>query len=70
LSYCFCRFSLQWVENKDVQNLFYFLNPALKIPKRKALGGRILNEESKALQNEMKQKLKADIIGVTLTFDG
>ena len=63
-------FSLQWVENKEVQELFYFLNPALKLPGRKSLGGRILDEESKALENEMMQELKNDPIGNTLSFDG
>ena len=58
------------MENKEVQELFYFLNPALKLPSRKTLGGRILNAESKDLQIEMVQKLKADSVGVTLTFDG
>jgi len=63
-------FSLQWVENKEVQELFYFLNPALKLPRRKSLGGRILDVESKILDNEMMQKLKNDPVGITLSFDG
>jgi hypothetical protein len=63
-------FSLRWVENKEVQELFQFLNPALKLPGRKTLGGRILDDESKALENEMIQKLKNDSVGITLSFDG
>ncbi|GES91435.1 ribonuclease H-like domain-containing protein [Rhizophagus clarus] len=63
------RFSLQWVENKEIQELFYFLNPALKLPGHKALEGRILDDESKILENEMTQKLKDDPIGITLSFD-
>ena len=58
------------MENKEVQELFHFLNPALKLPGRKALGGRILDDESKALENEMTQILKNDSVEVTLSFDG
>ena len=63
-------FSLRWVENKEVQDLFCFLNLALKLPACKTLGERILNDESKALENEMTQILKNDPVGVTLSFDG
>src|SRR5207237_531824 len=63
-------FSLRWVENKEVQELFYFLNPALKLPGRRVLGERVLDDESKALENEMTQVLKNDTVGVTLSFDG
>ena len=63
-------FSLHWVENKEIQELFYFLNSALKLLGRKALGGRILNNESKILENEMSQTLKDDPVGITLFFDG
>ncbi|GBC24452.2 ribonuclease H-like domain-containing protein [Rhizophagus irregularis DAOM 181602=DAOM 197198] len=63
-------FPLRWVENKEVQELFHFLNPALILPRRKTLGGRILNDESKILENEMTKKLMNDSVGVTLVFDG
>ncbi|GES82469.1 zinc finger BED domain-containing protein 1-like [Rhizophagus clarus] len=63
-------FSLQWVKNKEIQELFYFLNPALKLPGRKTLGGRILDDESKILENEITQKLKDDPVRITLSFDG
>ena len=46
------------VENKEVQELFHFLNPALKLLGHKALEGHVLNDESKALENEMTQTLK------------
>ncbi|CAG8582835.1 4007_t:CDS:2 [Ambispora gerdemannii] len=62
--------ALQWVDNKEVKELFSFINPTLKLPDRRVLGGQILNDESKALQVEMKQKLQNDSVGVTLTFDG
>src|SRR5215469_8578841 len=63
-------FSLRWVENKEIQELFYFLNPGLKLPGRRSLGGRILDDESKTLQIEVTKKLKEDSTGVTLAFDG
>lgn len=62
--------ALHWVDNKEVQELFHFLNPAIKLPGRQALGGRILNNEIKILKTEMEQKLKSDSVGVTLSFDG
>ncbi len=34
------------------------------------MGGRVLDDESKALENEMTQTLKNDSVGVTLSFDG
>jgi len=42
----------------------------LQLPGRKTLGGRILDNESKTLENEMIQNLKNDSVGVTLSFDG
>ena len=63
-------FPLRWVENKEIQELFHFLNPAIKLPGRRALGGRILNDESKTLEEEMTKKLINDSVGVTLAFDG
>ncbi|PKC68930.1 hypothetical protein RhiirA1_456662 [Rhizophagus irregularis] len=43
-----------------------FVAKPLAIP----LGGQILNNESKILENEMSQKLKDDPVGITLSFDG
>ncbi|CAB4398255.1 unnamed protein product [Rhizophagus irregularis] len=61
-------FPLRWVKNKKVQELFHFLNPALILPGCKTLGGRILNDESKILENEMTKKLMNDSVDVTLTL--
>jgi hypothetical protein len=58
------------VENKEVLELFHFINPALKLPGRKALGGTILKAEAQDLQTEMARKLRADSVGITLSFDG
>ena len=59
-------FPLRWVENKEIQGLFHFLNPAIKLPGRKTLGGRILNDESKTLEEEMTKQLKNDSVGVSV----
>ncbi|RGB26613.1 hypothetical protein C1646_770210 [Rhizophagus diaphanus] len=43
---------------------------ALILPGHKALEGRILNDESKILENEMTKKLMNNSVGVILAFDG
>jgi hypothetical protein len=40
------------------------------LPGRKALGGTILKAEAQDLQTEMARKLRADSVGITLSFDG
>jgi hypothetical protein len=58
------------VQNKEVRELFEFLNPTLKLPGRRTLGGRILNKEVKRLEDNMVIKLKNNSVGPTLAFDG
>ena len=48
--------SLQSVENKEVNELFSFINPTIKLPGWRALGGRILNNEVKSLQLQLENK--------------
>ncbi|CAG8715651.1 14910_t:CDS:2, partial [Cetraspora pellucida] len=60
---------LQWVQNKEVRELFHFLNPSLELPGCRALGGRILNCEIEELKINMEIKLKSDSVGPTLAFD-
>jgi hypothetical protein len=50
--------------------LFNFLNPFLKLPDRRVLGGDILKEAVAEADNAMEIALKEDPVGVTLTFDG
>jgi hypothetical protein len=65
-----CGWALHWVNKPEAKELFEFLNPYLKLPDRKLLGGKILknavSEENKAMQVALKE----DQVGVTLTFDG
>lgn len=62
--------SFRWVENKDSQEMFYFLNPTLKLPNWKRLEGKILENASKDIIKSIEKKAQADLIGVTLTIDG
>lgn len=50
--------------------MFYFLNPTLKLPHRKQLGGKILKDTSEDIIKSIETKAKADLVGVTLTIDG
>ncbi|RHZ77148.1 hypothetical protein Glove_185g69 [Diversispora epigaea] len=58
------------MDNYIVQELFTFLNPFLKLPDRRLLGGRILNEAVNDSNSWMIKNLQEDQIGVTVTFDG
>ncbi|CAG8597479.1 464_t:CDS:2, partial [Scutellospora calospora] len=48
------------VQNKEVRELFEFLNPTLKLLRRQTLGGRILNKEVKRLEDNMILASKFD----------
>src|SRR6185369_5613159 len=65
-----CGWALQWVNNPEAIELFEFLNPLLKLPDRRVLGGRILNEATHDSEKAMLAMLKEDQISVTLIFDG
>ena len=65
-----CGFSLSWVNNKEVIELFRFLSPQIQLPDRKTLSGKILHEAVIDLNNTMIEKLKSDRIGIILSFDG
>ena len=63
-----CGFSLSWVNNKEVIELFRFLSPQIQLPDRKTLSGKILHEAVIDLNNTMIEKLKSDRIGITLSL--
>ena len=52
------------------KELFNFLNPHLKLPDRRELGGNILTKAVEKTDDAMNIALKEDPVGVTLTFDG
>jgi len=65
-----CGWALHWVNNPEAKELFEFLNPFLKLPDRKTLGGDILTDTISEGDKAMEIALKEDPVGVTLTFDG
>ncbi|RGB42521.1 hypothetical protein C1646_750847 [Rhizophagus diaphanus] len=65
-----CRFSLSWINNPEVIELFKFLNPQIKLPDRKTLSNEILDEAVKEFDIKMLEKLVLDRVGITLFFDG
>ena len=65
-----CGWALSWVNKPEAKDLFNFLNPFLKLPDRRVLGGNILKEVVAEADNAMEIALKEDPVGVTLTFDG
>jgi len=65
-----CGWALSWVNNPEVRELFNFLNPLIKLPDRRTLGGKILTKAVEKADDAMNTVLKEDPIGITLTFDG
>ncbi|CAB4419430.1 unnamed protein product [Rhizophagus irregularis] len=65
-----CGWALQWVNKPEARELFEFLNPFLKLPDRRSLGGEILKDAVAEGDKVMEIALKEDQTGVTLTFDG
>jgi hypothetical protein len=65
-----CGWALSWVNSPEAKELFNFLNPHLKLPDRRELGGNILTKAVEKADDAMDIALKEDPVGVTLTFDG
>ncbi|RHZ47354.1 hypothetical protein Glove_585g38 [Diversispora epigaea] len=65
-----CGWVLHWVNKPEAEELFQFLNPHLKLPDRRLLGGHILSDAVIDSNNMMIEVLQKDPVGVTLTFDG
>jgi len=59
-----------FVENEETIAIFQFIAPGIKLPKRKAISGRVLKKSSEALQENIIKVAKDDQDGVTATFDG
>ena len=64
------NWSFRWVEDKAAQELIEFANSGLKLPSRKSLAGKILNDTSKSIQEQILQVAQEEKIGLTATFDG
>jgi hypothetical protein len=65
-----CGWALSWVNKPEAKELFDFLNPFLKLPDRRVLGGDILKQVVADSDKAMETAIKEDPVGVTLTFDG
>ena len=59
-----------FVENEETIAIFQFIAPGIKLPKRKAISGRVLEKSSETLQENIIKVAKDDQDGVTATFDG
>ncbi|RIA83085.1 hypothetical protein C1645_834329 [Glomus cerebriforme] len=62
--------SFTFLENKETQELFRYIAPALKLPGRHAISNRVLFKSVKQLTQSIVEQAKADAIGVTAAFDG
>ena len=59
-----------FMENKETQDVFNFIAPALKLPGRRAISDRILPNSANELTKSILQIASDDKIGVTAAFDG
>ncbi|CAG8690759.1 4044_t:CDS:2, partial [Dentiscutata erythropus] len=64
-----CGWAFSWVDNPEIKELFYYLNPAIKLPNRKTLSGRILTKTAITSMKLQKKDIQTDKLGVTLTYD-
>ena len=62
--------SFRWIEDEDIVAAFKLINPAVKLPSWRKLGGSILKRESTQTKEQIENIAKEDKIGVTLAFDG
>ncbi|CAG8660791.1 25063_t:CDS:2 [Dentiscutata erythropus] len=65
-----CGWAFTWVDNPEIKELFYYINPTIKLPNRQTLSGRILTKTAKNSIELQKKDIQADQLGVTLTYDG
>ena len=59
-----------FMENKEIQDVFNFIAPALKLPGRRAISDRILPNSANELTKSILQVASNDKIGVTAAFNG
>ncbi|PKY32728.1 hypothetical protein RhiirB3_394249, partial [Rhizophagus irregularis] len=61
-----CGWALSWVNNPEAKELFDFLNPFIKLPDRRVLGGDILKQVVSEADKVMETTLKEDPVGTVL----
>jgi len=59
-----------FINNEDTKALFKFVAPDIKLPTHKRLGGQILLDTSKNLQETILKIAQSDEYGVTIAVDG
>ncbi|CAJ0856288.1 3227_t:CDS:2, partial [Entrophospora sp. SA101] len=62
--------AFRWIESEEVKSLFRWLNPNIRLPNRKALSGRILNDASLKHNSWIKEQASNSEYGVTVALDG
>lgn len=62
--------SFTFLENKETQEVFRFIAPALKLPGHYAISNRILSKSANQLSISIVEQAKGDAIGVTAAFNG
>ena len=58
-----CGWALSWVNKPEAKELFNFLNPLIKLPDRRELGGKILTKAVEKADDAMNIALKEDPVG-------
>jgi hypothetical protein len=62
--------SFSFIDNDDTKEFFKFIAPGIELPTRKKLGGQILLDASKDLQETILKVAQSDEHGVTIAVDG
>jgi len=62
-------FAFKWIESEEVKSLFRWLNPNIRLPNRKALSGRILDNATLKHNNWMEEQASNSEHGVTIALD-
>ena len=58
------------IENEEVKSFFRWLNPNIRLPNRKALSGRILNDASLKHNHWIEQQAANSKYGVAVALGG
>jgi len=51
------KIPLQWMENKEVKELFNFINSTLELPSRHALEGQILQKTTQKMKLDLENRV-------------
>ncbi|CAG8519355.1 9759_t:CDS:2, partial [Scutellospora calospora] len=65
-----CGIAFTWVDDPEMKKLFHYINPAIELPKRRTLSGRILTYAANNIIELQKKDMQIDKLGAMLTYDG